>query len=399
MARKIWAGLDVGVETTSICVINDSGEVLHEAVCPTALKSVHQEIRWLRRRRSARVGLEAGSGVSLARGLRSFGYSVDLYEVRQLSKFLRVRRNKTDAGDAGGIAEAGRLGAALVSKVHLKSLECQSLQSRLTMRHHLVRQRVQSVNLLCRQLELYGGRISGYCTRSRHLRKAVEAEIKSLFGKASNPLVSELRHLLTYCEQLIAYQEAGDRELKRAADENEVCRRFMEIPGVGPICALTFYATVGEPHRFSRSKNIGPYFGLTPKLFQSGLTTRFGRISKMGNKAMRTSLVHASTCFTKWSSPDSALREWASRVEQRRGRGQARIALARKLAVIMLAMWKSGKTYNPDSPRTTGLVVKAEMAAESDPEKFPAHLSALTVMGPTLPITSTSSEKLPPQPA
>jgi transposase len=346
MARKIWAGLDVGVETTSVCVIDDAGEVLHEAVCPSTLKSVHEEINWLKRRRSARVGLEAGTGVCLARGLRTLGYSVDIYEARQLSKFLRARRNKTDAGDANGIAEAGRVGTSLVSKVYLKNLECQSLQTRLTIRRHLIRERVAAVHLLCRQIELYGGRIKP-STRAQRLREVAEPEMKKLFREPSAALASELRHLLKRCEQMVRDQQAIDHDLRCLASENEVCRRFMEIPGVGPICALTFYATVGEPHRFRRAGDVGSYFGLTPQIRQSGLTARVGRISKMGNAAMRGLLVQASVTFMRSSRDDCDLRAWASGIEQRRGAARARVALARKLAVLMLTMWKTGQKYNP----------------------------------------------------
>lgn len=159
MPKKFWVGLDVGARTTSICVLDDFGTVLHEAVCPTELKSIHRELRWLRRRKHARIGIEASGSFSLAHGLRTLGYSVDLYETRQLSKFLRARRNKTDAGDARGIAEAGRVKTSLVSKVQLKPLECQFLQSRLTIRRQLIRQRVATLNLIRRQIGLFGGRI------------------------------------------------------------------------------------------------------------------------------------------------------------------------------------------------------------------------------------------------
>jgi transposase len=344
VSRRLWAGLDVGVETTSICVIDDRGDVLQEASCPTSLNSIHREIRWLRRRRSARVGIET-NGASIARGLRNFGYSVDLYETRQLSKFLRVRRNKTDAGDASGIAEAGRIGASLISRVHLKSLECQSLQSRLTIRRHLVRERVRSVNLLCRQIELYGGRVSG-CTRSMRLRPRIEAELKQVFGRSDPCLVRQLHLLLDRCEELLLLQNAIDRDLRRMALENEVCRRFMQIPGVGPLCAWSFYAAVGEPARFRRSAAVGSYFGLVPKLHESGLTVHSGRISKMGNKAARGLLVHAAVHFARFS-PDCALHRWTARIELTRGKKKARVALARKLATLMLAMWKSGESYNP----------------------------------------------------
>lgn len=346
MARELWAGLDVGVETTSVCVIDGFGEVLHEATCPTDVRSVHREIVFLKRRRFARVGIETGTGMHLARGLRSLGYTVDVYETRQLSKFLRARRNKTDAGDASGIAEAGRVGATLISKVHLKSLECQFLASRLAIRSHIIRARVRASTFLYRQLELFGGRIRSRAT-SGLLRQRVEPEIKKLFGKAPNPLVAELRYLLDLCERLIAHQQQIDRELKRLALEIDVCRRFMAIPGIGPICALTFYAAVGEPHRFRRSADIGSYLGLTPKLHQSGLVQRVGRISRMGSAPTRTLLVGASTRFMKCSDTGTQLHAWALQVEQRRGRGRARVALARKLAIIMLSMWKSSQSYQP----------------------------------------------------
>jgi transposase len=344
MAKKIWAGLDVGAETTSICVIDDVGEVLHEAVCCSALKSVHREISWLRRRRHARVGLEAGTGVHLARGLRTLGYSVDIYESRQLSRFLRARRNKTDAGDASGIAEAGRVGTSAVSKVHLKSLDCQLLQSRLTIRRHLIRERMAAMGLLCRQVELYGGKIVR-SARGLRMREMVGAEIRNVFRTESPALAGDLHCLLSHCAEMVERQQALDRELSELALDNQICRRLMTIPGIGTIGALTFYAAVGDPHRFSRSADIGPYFGLAPAVHQSGLTVRRRGISKMGNGAMRSLLIQAAMTFTRSTGEDDSLRKWASTVEARRGRAKARVALARKLAVIMLAMWKTGQDY------------------------------------------------------
>ena len=346
MARRYWAGLDVGAETTSVCVMDDRGAILHEAVCATSVKSVHFELRFLRRRRFVRVGLESGMGTALARGLRNLGYAVDIYEARKLSKFLRVRRDKTDAGDANGIAEAGRLGSQAVTRVYLKDLDCQTLGARLTIRRHLIRSRTRTANLLGRQLEQFGGRLTR-CYTASALETKAEAQFKKLFGKASIPLVAELRYLLKRCTDLIAYQREVDRELKVAAKENELCRRLMEIPGVGPICALSFVTAIGEPERFRRLQQVGSYLGLSPRLHQSGLTMRMGRISKMGHRATRCLLVQASLQFLRWAPRDCELHIWASALEQRRGRGRARVALARKLATIMLSMWKTGERYQP----------------------------------------------------
>lgn len=350
MAKALWAGLDVGIDTTCVCILNDIGQVVHEATCPTVLKAVHRELLPLRRRKHARVGMEAATGVHLARGLRNLGYDVDVYEQRQLSKFLRIRRNKTDAGDANGIAEAGRIGA-MVSKVHLKTLECQLLQSRLTIRRHLIRQRVRLSNLLGRQLDQYGGRLRR--RKLANFRVNVEAELRKVFGRAPSEFTRELNLLVDRCEALIAYQRQVDAELRRIALDTEVCRRFMAIPGVGVQCALTFYASVCDPHRFRRSAAVGPYFGLAPTVKQSGSMLRVGRISKMGNTATRTLLVNAAMCFLQRSAADDEVRLWAAEVERRGTKMKARVALARKLATIMIAMWKSGEPYRQRTVRVS----------------------------------------------
>lgn len=363
---RLWAGLDIGVETTSIAVINDAGEVLQEATCATTVAGIHQEIAWLRRRRHAQIGLESGMGAVIARGLRTRGYAVNIFETRKLSKFLRARRNKTDAGDAIGIAEAGRIGATVVSRVHLKSIECQAIQSRLAIRRHMIRQRVAAVNLLCRQIELYGGRIRQW-KRSRGFPGLVETELKRLFrGSQTGTLVRELRGLLDYCDTLVQYQRQCDRELGRLAVEIEPCRRFMEIPGVGPICALTYYSAVGDPERFRRTADVGAYFGLTPQIHHSGLTRRSGRISRMGSEAVRTALTGASMRLMRSDKPCGSLREWANDVSARRGRGRARVALARKLAMIMLSMWKGNQRFRSECGRERA-TSSEEAAWESNP--------------------------------
>jgi len=342
-SSRFWAGLDVGGASTSICVIDQSGAIVQESACPSELPAVDREIRWLRRRRSARVGIEAGTGASLARGLRTLGYTVDIFETRQLSKFLRVRRNKTDAGDAAGIAEAGRLGASAVSRVFLKSLDAQALQAELTIRRQLIRQRVATVNLLGRMVDLFGGRSIGRA-QSNGFRINAAKKLNALFER-SHPLAKELRYLLSLCEQLADHQREIDHELSNRASEDEICRRLMSVPGVGPICALSFKSVIADPHRFVHSSEIGSYLGLAPRLFQSGQSTRTGGISKMGNRAMRALLVQSAMVFMRSAPEDCALRQWATQLEQRRGRRIARVALARKLAIILLVSWKTNNSY------------------------------------------------------
>ena len=347
MAKTYWAGLDIGLVTTRLCIIDETGETVHEADCASDVASVRKELSLFRRRRkSLRIGMEAGLGVHLARGLKDLGYDVDIYEARQLSKFLRLRRNKTDAGDANGIAQAGRLAAPMVAKVHLKSVAAQTLATRLALRRHLVRSRTAAFRVLNSQLEVLGGRLP-CSTRSAAFGKEVEKRLRKLFGTRPSPLATDLRALLARCDRLVAEQEALDLDLKQQASSDELCRRLMAIPGVGPICALTFTAAVSEPGRFRHSADVGAYLGLTPRLRQSGLSRKTGRISRMGHRGARTLLVQSSIHFMRSADPGLALHAWASAIEQRRGRGKARVALARKLAAVMLAIWKTGDAFHP----------------------------------------------------
>jgi transposase len=288
--------------------------------------------------------MEAGGGAVIARALRNLGYHVEIFETRQLSKFLRLRRNKTDPDDARGIAEASRLGRHTLSQVHLKSLDSQAIQSRLVLRRHIIRDRIAAVNLLSRQLELYGGRI-GRREANACLSTRAQAEIIRLFGRHASPLKDDFQLLLKNCEQLLAQQKHYDEMLKVTAFENETCRLLMEVPGVGPVCALTFYAAVDDPNRFARAHDIGSYFGLAPKLHESGTTSRRPRISKMGNRAVRSLLVRAAIIFMRSRDRDPALYRWALGVEERAGKLRARVALARKLAIILLTMWRRNEHY------------------------------------------------------
>lgn len=362
MARAIFAGLDTGVETTSFCVIDGDGRVLQQGSCRSDLRAIHHELRWMRRRRSATVSLEAG-GTAIARGLRSLGYTVDLYETRQLSKFLRVRRNKTDPDDARGIAEASRLGRGTLSRVHLKSLECQALQSLLVLRRRVIKQRIATVNLLCRQLELYGGRVNR-SEATKHLPARARAEIAKIFGHQRTTLVKELERLVLACERLQGEQAYFDDMLREETATNEICQRLMTVPGVGPVCALNFYAVIDDPERFPSTRKVGSYFGLAPQLRDSGMTCRRPRISKMGNRAARSLLVRAAICFMKSKHQDDELYEWALRIEQRSGKLPSRVALARKLATIMLAIWKSGEAYRPLAPRSEAILVDEAAAPD-----------------------------------
>ena len=139
-----------------------------------------------------------------------------------------------------------------------------------------------------------------------------------------------------------------ERLTKRVLDEVRVeptCRRLMTVPGVGPLTALAFRATIDQPNRFRKSRDVGAHLGLTPRRYQSGETDVQGRISRCGDELARTALYEAAHSLLIRSTKWSALRAWGMNVAKRRGMARARVAVARKLAVILHRMWADGSEF------------------------------------------------------
>src|SRR6187431_37684 len=135
------------------------------------------------------------------------------------------------------------------------------------------------------------------------------------------------------------------RRLLAIVRNDEVCRRLMTVPGVGPVVALTYRATVDVPARFRKSKSVGAVFGLTCSKYQSGEVDRSGRISRCGDEMMRAMLYEAAHILLVRSTKWSWLKAWAMQIAKRRGIKKAIVALARRLAVIMHRIWVDGTEF------------------------------------------------------
>jgi transposase len=343
MTRKpVWVGLDVGADQTSVCAVGDQGEVILEETAPTEPKKLHLLLKPLKRR-IVTVALESGPyGMRLTRTLRELGYGVAVYDCRQASKFLSIRQNKTDTNDARGIAEIARVGGETVSEVRVKSVECQRLRSTLATRQKLLRLRVAAEGSMRSLFRLNGGKLKSSHSAAA-LRRNVHNELARLRKVDKIDLSEDVLPLLSLCEAMREYVEHLDERLDSMAEQHPVCRRLMEIPGVGPICALSFYSAVEEPTRFRRSSDVGAYLGLVPKVRQSGQSTLRMRISKMGSSMTRGHLGTAALQHLRYANSDVQI--WGTGLAERIGKQRARTAVARKLAVTMLAMWKSGEPY------------------------------------------------------
>lgn len=343
--RKYWVGLDTGVAETAVCLIDEFGEILFEGKRETHAGQIRDILRRFGVEAVQRITIEAGVGTHMVRELQSLGFPVYVTEVRRSAKFLAVRRQKTDTNDARGLAELGRVGRTIGTEVFVKSLECQNLRILLNVRKSLVQQRMKIDALVQSIIRLHGGKLK---TRSGigKLASGIEDELKTLQAGGLD-VDTDVRPLVSLAESLRVHIAEMDKRLRATAAAHPICSTLMTVPGVGFITALSFYTAIGDPTRFKRVRDVGPYLGLTPTVQQSGVLSRTGKISRFGNKLTRTHLVTAATCLLCSTKSESVLRTWGLQLSKKVGLAKARIAVARKLAVILLQMWKSGSPYDP----------------------------------------------------
>ena len=327
---KFYAGLDVSLATTAVCVVDQDGKVAFEASVESASGMITDALAPYRDGLEI-VGLEAGPMSEwLAWGLRDAGLPVTQMETRQVAAALSAQMEKTDRNDARGIATLLRLG--WFRPVHLKSQNARDRRFLLSARKTLQGRLIDVENSV-------RGLLRGFGLRPRRfLRKRWDAEIRDLI--AGHPsLEIALSPLITVRESLRAAVEELTDRIREEVLNDPVCERLMTVPGVGPLVALTYVATIDDPTRFRSAKQVGASLGLTPRRYQSGETDRAGTITKCGDPALRVALFEAANvmlvCVKSWFP----LRSWAMRVAARRGAKRAKVALARKLAVILHRMW------------------------------------------------------------
>jgi len=316
-----YVGLDVFLDQTSLCVLDAAGQIVRETKLDTDPDAIAEYLG-----QAAlvieRVGLEAGPlSQWLHAGLVAHGLPAVCIETRHTKAALGAMPVKTDRGDARGIAQLMRTG--WFKAVHVKTQQAQEWRLLLTQRRLLVNKLIDveaEIRGTLRGFGLKMGRVgrAGFAGRVREL----------LADRPS--LLRVVEPVLLVQAMLLSQREALHRMVLQAVREEEVCRRMMTVPGVGPITALAFRATVDKAERFAHSRDVGAHFGLTPRRYQSGETDRSGTITKTGDALMRHALYEAATSMLVHATKPSALRNWALVVAKRRGLQKARVALARR---------------------------------------------------------------------
>jgi transposase len=331
-----FAGLDVSVKETSVCIVDETGKIVREvkvASEPEPLLAVLTNPTLQFRR----IGLEAGP---LSQWLFSALAEVELpvicVETRHMRAVLKAQINKTDRNDARGMAQMMRVG--LYRPVHVKTLRSQKLRMLLTHRKLLQSKAIAIDNDLRGTLRNFGLKV-GMVSVAKF-----EARIKELIENFSD-LALLVEPLLVVRRALREQLGILHRRLLAVVRDDDVCRRLMTVPGVGPVVALTYRATVDVPARFRKSKSVGAVFGLTSAKYQSGEIDRSGAISRCGDEMMRTMLYEAAQIMLFRSAKWSWLKAWAMKIARRRGTKKAVVALARRLAVIMHRIWVDGSEF------------------------------------------------------
>jgi len=331
-----YAGIDVSLERSSVCVVDATGKIIREAKVasePEALAGFFAGLGLA----VTRIGLEAGPlSQWLHAGLSETGFEAVLLETRHVKAALSAMIVKTDRKDARGIAQLLRMG--WYRPVHCKSPPAQEVRALLVGRK-LLQGKLLDVELGIRGLLRGFGLKLGEVSKGRFA-----ARVRELI--AGQPMLERVvEPMLRAREALRCEFHVLHRAVLAIVREDAVCRRLMSVPGVGALVAITFTSAVDDPARFRRSRSLGAYFGLTPKRYQSGETDVTGGISKAGDTMVRTALYEAANVMLTRAGKFSTLKRWALEVAKRRGPRRAKVALARKLATVLHRLWVDGREF------------------------------------------------------
>lgn len=333
-----FAGIDLGKEVLSYHVVNARGVTLRRGRTEASAQAVSEALAGLR---PQSIGVEAGPyGSWLVSGLRTAGLPGVLIETRRMKQFGQYSKVKTDARDAEKIAQAMRCG--LYTAVHLKSEAARRARTLLRAKAMLTRARLSLQGSARGLLKEYGVKLK------RQSGGRFDEAIRQALLELDETVRLAVQPILAGLGELRRQEAVLDREIRQRAKADTVCRLLMTAPGVGPVVALAYRATLDDPHRFATGELVGAYLGLTPAKYASGETDRDGAITRQGDRLARTYLFEAATVILGRLRRPCHLRQWGLALAERRGKRRATVALARKLAIVLHRMWLSEQPFDWD---------------------------------------------------
>jgi len=331
-----FVGLDVSQKLTSICVVDDTGRRLWRGQCHSDPEQIERAVRG-HAGDDVSIGIETGPMTPwLVHELRQRGLNVTCLDARHASAALKMQMNKTDQNDAEGLAQIMRTG--WYRPVHVKSLDAHRARALLGARAQLVGMTTRLSNHIRGVLKTFG--LLPGAMRGLPFDKRVEALLAE-----RDELAPIVRPMLAAWRQLREQIAAFDKAVRALAKASPTCRLLRSVPGIGVVSVLAYVSTVEDPARFTRSRSVGAHMGLTPRQYQSGEVDRSGRISRCGDTLARTLMYEAAVVILTRVKRASRLKDWAQAIAKRSGVGKARVALARKLSVILHSIWRSGEPF------------------------------------------------------
>ena len=335
-------GIDLGGSLSQICIRDDTGTIIEELCSPTdELQHV------LAKYEPSRVILETcAEAFAVADRLKVQGHDVRIVPatlVRQLG--VGARGIKTDVRDARVLSDVST--KIDLPSVHIPAESSREARTVASLRDALVRSRTMLINTVRGWLR------TQLIKLPRGSKFTFTARVRRVLTEIHGPVPTAIERQLVVIDELISQVKAADAELKTMAEADPTCRLLMTAPGVGPLTAIYFRTVIDEVGRFAGAKSVESYLGLTPGENSSSLRKSRTAITKAGSSYVRRVLVQA--CWVIWmKKPRDPLAIWGRQVASRRGRKVAVVAMARKLAGILYAMWRDGGPYTPELVSTVG---------------------------------------------
>jgi transposase len=331
-----YGAIDLHARKTLIRIVAPDGAVVLDRTITTTREGFAQVFGG---RARMRVLLETGTESEwVAQAIEAEGHDVVVADPNYALMYgVTVRAVKTDRRDVAALAEACRLG--IYRAAHRVSRAQRAMRRRLRIREQLIRMRTQAINLLRAQLRQEGHRLGSGASETAAARSralALGAELRV-----------DLAPVLTLLDRLAPLIARCDQAAKARAQADPVVRRLMTAPGVGPIVGLTYRAVIDDVGRFADAASSTAFLGLVPREDSSGTRRRKGGITKRGPTTLRVLLIQAAWTVWRQRQGRAALHAWVERLAGRRGRRIAVVALARRLARILYAMWRDGCEYRP----------------------------------------------------
>lgn len=338
----LYAGIDVANRASTVCVVDANAEVIRERTVATEAGALSGAFSGLEATRVVIESAPLAEWVALV--VEDAGHEAVVIDARSAKRLMDASK-KTDRRDARTLARLAQAG--WYTAVHRKSAEARLQRSRLQARQGLVEAYKGFAARVRGLLRAHGVRVG------RVSQGEFAPRVRALCAEQVPGLSAYLEPLLAAYEHALGEARRLRRELEREAREHAVAERLASVPGVGPLVSQAYVATLDDPRRFASGDEVADYAGLTPRIYQSGERQVQGRISREGDKLLRWHLVEAAHSLLV-RGRDCALRRWGLRLAERKGQAKAKVALARKLAVLLHRLWVSGERFKAWPERAMG---------------------------------------------